>query len=222
MSFNALVLLVTRRWYLVVAGVLVSLAMAFLASLQVSPQYTTVANVVLIPPDTIVGDAKNPYLTMGGLEAAADVTATSLAGSDVQQRITALGAVSTVVRDANSSAPIIVITVTAGSAAGAQQALELMVQDVPRALTDEQETIGVANGARLTSRVIATTRSPEVSRNPQLRAVIVVLALSLALTMGVTALVDRILRQRASRSEREAGAHRSPSRSSLDRSAEDT
>ncbi|KQT90942.1 hypothetical protein ASG49_14625 [Marmoricola sp. Leaf446] len=195
-SFSALVLLATRRWYLVVTGVLVSFGLAFLASLQVSPQYTTVANVVLIPPPTIVGDARNPYLTMGGLEAAADVTATSLAGSEVQEEVAALGASSTVVRDANSSAPIIVVTVVAGSAEAAQQGLELLVDNVPRVLTREQATIGVVDRAQLTSRVIATTRSPEVSRSPQLRAVIVVLAASLAFSMGLVALVDRRLRRR--------------------------
>lgn len=82
--FNGVVGLVTRRWYVVLVGLLLTLPLAYLAAQYVAPTYTMKASVVLLAPEETVGDGGNPYLAMGGLEAAVDVAATGLAADPVQ------------------------------------------------------------------------------------------------------------------------------------------
>ncbi|WP_193608104.1 hypothetical protein [Nocardioides lijunqiniae] len=203
--FNGVLGLVTRRWYFVIAGLLVTLPLTHLATQRVSPVYTMEASVVLLAPEKTVGPGGNPYLVMGGLEAAVDVAAAGLSSDPVQERLAGTGAVSGLVeRDTGTAAPILLVTVEAPSAASAAAGLEVLVDQVPATLSTIQSSAGVEDRQLIRSEVIASSRQPAVSYRPQLRAALMVLAAGVAATLMLTALADSLLLRRRRRRARAA------------------
>jgi len=211
MSFNGLVGLVARRWALVGLGLAGALALAITAVGHVPPRYETTASVVLLPPQSTVGPGGNPYLAMGGLDAATDVAAAGLSSQAVQQRVGELGATSTVVRDGSTAAPILLISVQASSARSASGALDILVDSVPSTLTSLQQSADVQPLAMMGSRLIASSPEPVMSRNPQLRVLVLALAGGAGTTLVLVAFVDRLLlRRRRRRAAAEDALHATP------------
>jgi hypothetical protein len=199
-KLNGVVGLASRRWYLIVAGLLVTLPLSNQAAQHVAPTYTMRASVVLLAPDKTVGAGGNPYLAMGGLEAAVDVAAAGLSSDPVQERLVRTGASSgTVERDASTAAPILLVTVEAPTSATAAEGLDSLVDQVPATLSSIQDAAGVEDQQRIRSEVVASTKRPVVSHKPQLRAALMVLAAGMAGTLTLAALADSLLLRRKRR-----------------------
>jgi len=208
-KLNGLVGLATRRWYLIVVGLLVTLPLSSLAAQHVAPTYTMRASVVLLAPDKTVGVGGNPYLAMGGLEAAVDVAAAGLSADPVQERLVRTGATSgTVERDSSTAAPILLVTVEAPSAETAAKGLSTLVAEVPTTLSTIQDAAGVEDRQRIQSEVVASSKRPVVSHKPQLRAALMVLAAGMAGTLMMAAIADNLLLRRKRRRARDSEERR--------------
>jgi hypothetical protein len=202
---NGVLGLATRRWYLVLAGLLVTLPLAYLAAQHVTPTYTMRASVVLLPPAKAVGAGGNPYMAMGGLETAVDVSAAALSSDAVQQKLAASGATSGVVEpDGSTAAPILLVTVVGPTEAAVQDGLAVLVDEVPATLAKMQQAAGVSSQQEIRSEVVAASERPLVSHKPQLRAALMVLVAGAALTLMFTALTDNLLSRRRRRRGRPA------------------
>lgn len=194
---NGVLGLVTRRWYLVIVGLLLTLPLSYQAAQMVSPTYTMKASVVLLAPTEVVGQGGNPYLAMGGLEAAVDVAAVSLSSDAVQQRLAETGALSSVVeRDGGTAAPMLLVTVEASTAGAAEEGIAVVLDAIPTTLATIQESAGVDDDQLIRSEVVAASERPLVSYKPQLRVGLVVAAAGMGATLVVTALLDSLLRRR--------------------------
>lgn len=194
---NGVIGLVTRRWYVVVVGLLLTLPLSYQAAQLVSPTYTMKASVVLLAPTEVVGKGGNPYLAMGGLEAAVDVAAVSLSSDAVQQRLAETGAMSGVVeRDGSTAAPMLLVTVEAPTAGAAREGVAVVLEEIPTTLATIQESAGVDDDQLIRSEVVAVSKSPAVSYKPQLRVGLLVAAAGMGLTLVVTALLDSLLCRR--------------------------
>lgn len=184
-----------RRWYLVVAALLVTVATVAGLMALVPADYETSASVVLVPPESTLGDTGNPYLFLGGLDQLVDVVARSmndgLARSTIEDA-TPPGAAFTATADFTTSAPIILATAEASTPQQAADLLNVVVEQVARNLSQLQGDVGVPSKALIGSQVVARN-DPEALQKPRLRKVAVAGIAVLMLSLLLIALLDSVL-----------------------------
>lgn len=191
-----------RRWYLALVGVIATAALMAVAYDKAPPTYTSTAEVLLLPPASLVPAGGNPYLSLGGLDAAGDIVATAMSDQTRTSELKAAGAVGQfrVTLDSAAAAPMILVTSEAPSAAGSLTTLGLVVDRIPAVLADVQGLARVPSDALITSTVVTRSAEPVRSLKPVVRVVGLVGAGGLALSVLATALLDAaLIRRRASR-----------------------
>jgi hypothetical protein len=191
-----------HRWYLVLTGTLLTVALTVAASFFVHPTYIAKASVVLIPPKPPIGVARNPYLNLGGLGPAVDVL-----GARVRANRTSLELASTHPRaqitvapdTLATSAPILFITVDAPFPSEALAVRDEVLATVAPTLAAMQDELSIPNGSRMAVSTLASGSQPEQSSRAQLRVLILILGVGGALTVVGTGLIDGILSRRQER-----------------------
>ncbi|TPG13836.1 hypothetical protein [Pedococcus bigeumensis] len=211
MFFAELPLVLLRRWYLVVLGVLLSGVLAGVTFQSVAPTYQARAEILLLPPSTSVPKGGNPYLVLGGLEAIGGVLSTALGDQATTAELKAQGAAGDfrVGLDQTSPAPLLEVVTESTTAADSLSTLQLVVDRIPPTMEAIQRAADVSPGSFITTTPITTTQKPEVLRKSQLRVVVVVTVIGLALTLLLTAAIDGLLvRRRVRRRGPGTGAER--------------
>jgi hypothetical protein len=192
----------TRRWYVILAGVLVTAGLAFVAASVVPVKHEVMANVLMLPPRTenVNGKVTNPYLDLGGLEGVADVVCKTLSEESVTKSLKAISSTAeyTVVRDASSAAPVILVTVDAATEQEALAIQQALLDRIPQALTAIQKTSSVRSDSLISSSVLTHDTTSTVIQKSRIRALVVVLVGGLGGTLLSAALIDGILRSRRS------------------------
>lgn len=196
-----------RRWYFVLAGVLLSAGACFLTWTVVPPSYQATSTAVLIPPSSLVGENGNPYLYMGGLDQVLTVLTVRLNSPEVAEPlIEGRGnAGFTVERDPTTPGPIMLITATGDSRGHAMQLLEDVVRTVPENLSVMQDQLRIPTFSRVEVMTVVQDEAPELMIKDQLRTLLAVLALCLGLTVLATAVLDRVMTAGKDRRGRRAG-----------------
>lgn len=187
-----------RRWYLVNAAVVVA-AFTMAGLMNVLPaDYRTSASVVMVPPESTLGETGNPYLFLGGLDQLVDVVARSmndgLARSSIED-FTPPGAAYTATADFTTSAPIILVTAEASTPQQATDLLEVVVEQVSKNLGDLQGDVGVPPRSVIGSQVVARN-DPEALQKPRLRQIAVATIAILMLMLTLVAVLDSVLIRR--------------------------
>ena len=191
--------LLLRRWYVVVVGLLATLALCFLASRFVPTKYEANAGILLLPPpSTAEGVPDNPFLSLGGLDTVSAVVARAATDRAMQQEVAKAGGTGsyTVEPDVASGGPVLLITVDDVTSAGTLTTLRVVSQRVPSLLTNLQTSSGVRENALIRSRELIRDNVAQPVRKPLIRAMLVALAAGLAGTVLVTSLVDGFLTRR--------------------------
>ena len=85
MYVRDLFLSLRRRWYLLPVVLMATVACAMVSADRVGPTYRSSATVVLVPPETTLGETGNPYLFLGGLQQSVDVLSRTV-GSEYVRR----------------------------------------------------------------------------------------------------------------------------------------
>jgi hypothetical protein len=185
-----------RRWYVVLAGVLATLALCWAAATLAPAKYEVTSSVLFLPPETIVGgEPTNPYLNLGGLDGVADVLSTALQSTSVEEAIkdAGLDAEYEVNRDTTLSSPVVVLNVLGTSPKDALGAQTFLLDRLPARLDELQQGVGVPTSATITSTVITEDETPKANRKSQIRALLVVAVLGLGGTYLAAAVVDGVL-----------------------------
>jgi len=198
-----------KRWYIIVAGLLLTVVGAY-GTYQSTPiTYEATASLVLIPPKDSVVIGDNPYLYLGGLDQALGVVSVRMTSPDVTKLLRQQypNSTFTVSKDLTTTGPIMAINVTGSDARSTLNLLGSVVDLVPRQLTDLQEALNVPKGSRIGSLPLAQDDEPTALTKDRLRAVLVVGAAGSASTLLMTAGFDRLMLSRLDRRSR-----RSPSR----------
>lgn len=192
-----------RRWQLVVAALLLTGCLGVAMAQVVTADYRTSASVVLVPPETTLGETGNPYLFLGGLDQSVDVVARTLNSGATRTLIadaSPSGATYTAVADFTTSAPIILVTTEAKSPEEATELLAVVVEQVSNNLLVLQSDIGVVPPSRIGSQVVARN-DPEALQKPRLRRIAVasigVLMVLLVLVVAADSLLARRRRAKA-------------------------
>ncbi|MBK4348511.1 hypothetical protein [Lacisediminihabitans changchengi] len=208
-----------RRWYLLVAGLIITgvAAVGLFSVLPVS--YHSSASMVLLPPKTATGDDGNPFLQLGGLNQAVDVLTRTLTSDSESRRILKAnpGATFTVAPDGTTSGPIFIATSTAPTAAKATAMTDTIVATVPVALAQIQDGLSVQPESQIDVLVISQDAKPTLDSKIRLQASAGIIALGVALTVVATGLIDGLLRsrRRLRASSRTSGANGSRSAAAL-------
>ena len=186
-----------HRWYVVVLGLVLTLALGFGATKAVKPTYKATSVLLLLPPSGGKGD--NPYLNLGAISGVTDVLNRALSGPDIdaQMRAQGLDGSFEITPDTSSSGPLVDVTGTAKTQAEAISITLFAAELIPGTLKQLQQQAGVLDNAVLiTSTVINKAQKASAVRSSQTRAVIAAVALGILLTILLAALVERLTTQR--------------------------
>lgn len=199
-----------RRWYLLLLGIAGTAGLSLVALELVPPTYEAKATVVLLPPERSYEDGGNPYLVLGGLNQVVDVLIRYVDSDSARaefENIAPTG-VYTVEADAATNGPVFVVSVEDKTAESAIDSLSAALDSVPRALEALQFSVNVPSDAEVTAKTLAVDSRADLVVRDSMRAVIVSVALGLACTAAVIAIVDSALNRRNPQTlERDSGRH---------------
>jgi uncharacterized protein involved in exopolysaccharide biosynthesis len=203
MQFRTVLASVARRWYVVVAGLLVTAMLCVAVQMNAPDKFKAQASLVLMPSSQSIGEAGNPYLYLGGMSEALDILIRKLSSQPVKERVTEnFGtATYTVEPDRGTNGAILVITANADTPEVTMSFLKAVMDEAPRSLNEMQEALNVAAPARITTMSLLVDRqaTPEVKARTQL--VLISAAGGAALTLLVAVLLDGLLLTRKRRKQ---------------------
>ena len=199
-----------RRWYVLVAGLIVAGLAAYGVWTIVKVEYTRTATQLMLPgPGTIPEDA-NPFLFVGGLSQAADVLVRKMGSPDVLGPVEREfdGVQIVVTRDPLSSGPVLLTSVTSQSDDDAAAAVQELVQLTESTLKDIQRVENIPTSDRITLVTLTTDDEGVVEQKSRLIAAGAAAAGIAALTLLLVALIDGLARARAQRRGRSGASRR--------------
>ena len=133
-----------RRWYVLLAGLLLTFGLAYGAYSTTPPEYSARGLVLLLPSDSSVGPGGNPFLNLSGLEQPASIVVAYFASTTAKDDIAsqAPSAEFDVEIDSSTRGPVIVVTVTDKNADKALATLNYIANQIPLQLQRLQQTGG--------------------------------------------------------------------------------
>jgi hypothetical protein len=194
-----------RRWYAVVAGVILTAVAAVLMLRIVPVTYDAHASMLLLPPTkSVVESNGNPFLVLGGLDTVAGVLSLSLTDSATVTKIAPPSSKTTytVAPDQGIPGSVLDITTSARSASQALALLHTVEQLSTTRLADLQNQVNAPAGSEARIMVITDNNKANANISALSRALIVVVAVGLVLTFLLTISLDAIIRRRATRKAR--------------------
>jgi capsular polysaccharide biosynthesis protein len=196
MYFTDALKVIARRWYVAAVGLVLVAAASVVAMKVVSTQYQASGQVVLLPPSAPVpeGGEINPYLGLpSALTMTASLVAASVSAPDVQRELAAEGYpseyVATVVPQ---TGPLIAVTVNDTDPAAAVALRDRVLERIEAELDAIQGDESVANDQRINTRRFTVSSQAEVLAGSRLRAVAVIGALGMVLTLAAIFGLERI------------------------------
>ena len=190
-----------RRWYLVLALLVLTLVAMFLVTQRVGKTYEATGTVLVFPPSQSSApdgsrSQENPYLTLGGVNQARDVVVRALTSKKVSDEFGKTYPVGTsfeIVPDYTNSAPIILFTVEGSDPAVATDALESLVSLVPVELSNLQSGLDLPEAERVASTVLTQDEKPQATNKAMIRSAILAGAGVSGAGLMLIALLDSLL-----------------------------
>jgi hypothetical protein len=193
--------LLLRRWYALLVGLVLTGAACASAVMVAPPHFVATAQVLLLPPPTMVPAGGNPYLTLGGLNAVGDVVSRAITAPESLDQLKEKGLVGNVGvgLDLRAAAPIVLITVDSLTADGSLRGVDLVMQELPRTLADVQRQAGVNSGSYITLTTVTHPSKAARVVKSLVRLLVVVVVAGIATTVFITARFDVWLARRTGR-----------------------
>lgn len=187
------------RWYVIIPGFVVAVALAVGAWLAVSPTYQRNATLLLVPGAATVPDDGNPYFYLAGLTQAADVVVRAVSSENVKRDIADQypGVSFQVTRDPTTAGPVISVVVDAPDDAAAEAVVASLVGRAGNDLERLQAEDNILPSYRIQLRTVAVDDHSTLRERTRLVAAAGVGAL----TLGAVGLLAVILAVRATRPE---------------------
>lgn len=194
MDFWSSVKVLAKRWYIVAAGLAITLVAALGVNLLISPTYTATGSVVLSVPPNLPERAEslNPYLAYGNLEVAAKVVASAMNQPSVVRDQKRKGASGTFVVDLDPerSSPIITVDSRAETAAAAIRTVEVVTAGVQQLLGDRQKALGAPQNTWITANTVVVPEEANRAIGSRLRAISAVMVLGAIATLSLAFAVE--------------------------------
>lgn len=193
-----------RRWYLLVAGLVLTGGLVALVLTRLGPTHEIKSSVLLLPPPvSVVGYPNpeapgNPFLRLDGMDPVVSVLITQLTSERMSDQLLAGSTEGDyqVVEDPLSQAPIIVITATAKTDQEAEAILDRVTAQAPQSLESLQVDAGVLPRTRISLVDLVRDDSATVVWKGLVRLVILIVAVGLGGTLLFIGFVDAVARSR--------------------------
>ncbi|MFE6965606.1 hypothetical protein ACFVAJ_10845 [Agromyces sp. NPDC057679] len=203
-----------RRWYILLAGLIATAGLLTLVPRYVPVTYDLTASVLLLPPANAVaptGETKpvlNPFLDLGGLDIAAGVLANSLTDTRTVDQIAPEGSgiEYTVEEDASVSGSVLEFAVNARTEAEARAALAQLLELGEARLLQLQDEVAAAPAFQLRLMTVTDNTVAEPNFGNMVRAMIVVGAAGIVLTLLFAVSFDALRRRRKAKVAQRAAA----------------
>lgn len=187
-----------RRWYLVLAALVVTIGGAVLVATVVPTTYESEAYVVLVPPKVPDDPNANRFLGLGGLEGTVAILERSMRSAVTAEELKGVTeeAEYEVIEDYTTSAPILLVTASAPSKTQSAQMLDAVLEAVPTKLRNLQNDVDIRPANQITTSVVSEDLEPQANLKPMLRAVGGVGVLLSATMALLIAMLDGLLIRR--------------------------
>lgn len=190
-----------RRWYLIVAFLLVTLGLCLMLKQSIPATYRAQGSLVLMPPTAMVGPEGNPYLYLGGMGQALDILAAEVSAADSAKPVLdAHPGISYVAEpDRSSSGSVIRVSVEGPSRTRVKAALKDVVALVPATLTDMQDVQKVPEASRIGLMTLVVDSEPTEDSKAETVTVLTAAGGGAALSVLLTGFIDGRLLARKQR-----------------------
>lgn len=187
-----------RRWYVLIAGVLVTAVFVVLALRVVPLTYDVKTSILLLPPTSSVTETGNPFLNLGGLDVVAGVLERSVTDSESVEKVVPKGSKAeyTVQQDASVSGSVLQVDATDTTSAGAFRILNAVVALAKTNLTALQNEVSAKPSDQVRLLVITNNTVATPDYASLIRLLIVVLAVGVVLTLFAAVSIDAVARRR--------------------------
>lgn len=187
-----------RRWYLVLLGLILTLALCYQVQQATPEKYKSQASLVIMPSAQSVGEEGNPYLNLGGMGEALDILTRRLSSEEVRKQIAGEfpGSAYTAETDKGTSGAILLITSTSSNASDALGTTQAVMDEAPKLLGQMQEALNVPQTSRISTMtlLVDSKATPETKARTQI--LLISAAGGLGLTFVLVVLIDSILKTR--------------------------
>lgn len=201
-----------KRWVLTTTLLILSLIAAAAAFVKVPWTYKSTADVMFLPSRNLAKTyGGNPYLAFNStINETADIIRYEATDTRAAQALTDAGYTQayTITDALDTSAPVLLVTVTGSSAGAVEYTLTGVVHEVSTLLASQQSSFSPANQIRDT--VIASNPQANRLTSKKARPLFVVLAIGLVFTVAIPVLVDAAVERRRSLHARPSYADRLP------------
>jgi hypothetical protein len=186
---------IVRRWYVVLAGLCVTAALAFGASVVNPPEYSVRGLVLLLPSAETVGVGGNPFLSLSGLDLPARLIVASFQSEAMQSEISEVSPTAEFGVDIEESTrgPVIAIDVTDDSEEGALATLSFIAAEIPENLDRLQDEVEAPPQSRVGSMPLTIDEEAVPETSGTMRLVLAAIGVGIVATLIVTFAVDRLL-----------------------------
>ncbi|TFC19828.1 hypothetical protein E3O19_02440 [Cryobacterium algoritolerans] len=204
MKLSELLRAMGRRWYVVLAGLIVVSGLAYLTLRFIPLTYDVKSSILLLPPTSTLEEGGNPFLNLGGLDVAAGVLAKSLSDSETTRSVIPTGSKGkyTVEKDASVSGSVLEVAVSDTSATGAFRTLNAVLALADTRMVDLQLSAKALPKSEIRLMVITNNTVAEPNYSALARTLIVVVTAGLVFTLLLAVSVDALVRRRVGRRQR--------------------
>ena len=203
-----------RRWYLVIAALILTIAGCMGLAALVPPSYDTQAYVVLVPPPSDLDPNANRFLGLGGLDGAVAILERSMRSDQTSKELERAGGDTAyeVVEDYTTSAPILLVTSKGATKAASSRMLDAVLERLPISLRNLQVDVNTRPANQITLSVVSQDLEPKANHKSRTRAVAGGAAVMLTALTLLIAMIDGLLLRRARTDATGKPAGRPPTR----------
>ncbi|MCC4908025.1 hypothetical protein [Microbacterium sp. cx-59] len=185
-----------RRWYVLLAGVLVAAGVSSFLWSTVPPEYERTGTQLLLPGLATIPEHANPYLFVGGLYQIADVVVRAIGPDDIAEATRDYPGADVVVGRDQAAGAVLVVTVTASSDADAGAVLDTMLGITGRTLDELQNEQRIPADERVVITPLTAADESTVIQKTRLTVTALAGAAVLLLALGIAVVLDGIVRAR--------------------------
>lgn len=187
-----------RRWYVLIAGLILVVGLVMVTLRFVPITYDARSSILLLPPSSSIEKGGNPFLNLGGLDLVAGVLGKSLTDSETAKRIAPPGskAAYTVAKDPSVSGSVLEVVASNTSPDAAFTTLNAVLNLATEKLNQLQDAAGASEQTHVRLMVITNNTEAEPIIASLARTLIVVIAAGLSATLLLAISIDSMVRRR--------------------------
>lgn len=185
-----------RRWYVLVAGLLLTVGIGLYVYQDTPPDYTARSLTLLLPPAGVGEEAgSNPFLELGGLELTSRVLAATYSGTEFQNDIAKRFPDAEVVVSIEESTQggVIAVDVQNDGEETTMKLLDEVTSTVPQRLEQLQTEAGVADQDAVRTLLLASDTEATPDFQSVIRTLVIAVAGGIAVTVVLALLLDLLL-----------------------------